>query len=53
MKPDGPFRYFNTSREAITTDGLGSYKVVMSELCCEEKQEVGRSVNNRIENSHR
>jgi putative transposase len=40
------------SPEAITTDGLRSYKAVMTELGCEEKQEVGRWANNRVENSH-
>jgi len=40
------------SPEAITTDGLRSYKAAMSELGCEGKQEVGRWSNNRVENSH-
>lgn len=40
------------SPEAITTDGLRSYKAAMSELGCEKKQEVGRWANNRVENSH-
>jgi putative transposase len=40
------------SPEAITTDGLRSYKAAMTELGCEEKQEVGRWANNRVENSH-
>ena len=40
------------SPEAITTDGLRSYKAAMSELGCEDKQEVGRWSNNRVENSH-
>ena len=38
--------------ETITTDGLRSYKAAMKELGCEEKQEVGRYANNRVENSH-
>jgi putative transposase len=38
------------SPEAITTDGLRSYKAAMGELGCEAKQEVGRW--NRVENSH-
>ena len=40
------------SPEAITTDGLRSYRAAMSELGCEQKQEVGRWANNRVENSH-
>ena len=40
------------SPETITTDGLRSYKAAMSELGCEQKQEVGRWANNRAENSH-
>ena len=38
--------------EAITTDGLRSYKAAMTELGNAEKQEVGRWANNRVENSH-
>ncbi len=40
------------SPEAITTDGLRSYKAAMDELGCTQKQEVGRWANNRVENSH-
>ena len=40
------------SPEAITTDGLRSYKAAMSELGKAKKQEVGRWANNRVENSH-
>lgn len=40
------------SPETITTDGLRSYKAAMSDLGCEERQEVGRWANNRVENSH-
>jgi putative transposase len=40
------------SPEAITTDGLRSYKAAMGELGNAEKQEVGRWANNRVENSH-
>jgi putative transposase len=40
------------SPEAITTDGLRSYKAAMGELGCEAKQEIGRWANNRVENSH-
>ncbi|MEL1251143.1 IS6 family transposase [Aurantiacibacter gilvus] len=36
----------------ITTDGLRSYKAAMAELGNQEKQEVGRWANNRVENSH-
>lgn len=40
------------SPEAITTDGLASYKAAMKELGNTQKQEVGRHANNRAENSH-
>ncbi len=40
------------SPEAVTTDGLRSYRAAMTELGNEEKQEVGRWANNRVENSH-
>ncbi|GAA5048042.1 IS6 family transposase [Erythrobacter westpacificensis] len=40
------------SPEAITTDGLRSYKAAMSELGNQEKQEIGRWANYRVENSH-
>jgi putative transposase len=40
------------SPEAITTDGLASYKAAMKELGNQDKQEVGRWANNRCENSH-
>ena len=40
------------SPEAITTDGLRSYKAGMSELGIAHKQHVGRWANNRVENSH-
>ena len=40
------------SPEAITTDGLRSYKAAMAELGNQEKQEIGRWANNRVENSH-
>jgi putative transposase len=35
--------------EAITTDGLRSYRAAMSKLGNEEKQEIDRGVNNRGE----
>ena len=40
------------SPEAITTDGLRSYRAAMNELGCEQKQEIGRWANNRVENAH-
>jgi putative transposase len=40
------------SPEAITTDGLRSYKAAMSELGNAQKQQLGRWANNRVENSH-
>jgi putative transposase len=40
------------SPEAITTDGLKSYRAAMNELGNAEKQEIGRWANNRVENSH-
>jgi putative transposase len=40
------------SPQRITTDGLRSYRAAMTELGCEDKQEIGRWANNRVENSH-
>ena len=40
------------SPEAITTDGLASYKAAMKQLGNTDKQEIGRWANNRVENSH-
>ena len=40
------------SPEAITTDGLASYKAAMRDLGNGGKQTVGRHANNRVENSH-
>src|ERR1700712_3947407 len=40
------------SPEAITTDGLRSYRAAMKDLGNADKQEVGRWANNRVENSH-
>ena len=40
------------SPEKITTDGLRSYRAAMAEQGNEEKQEVRRWANNRVENSH-
>ncbi|MEL1251045.1 IS6 family transposase [Aurantiacibacter gilvus] len=42
----------HSSPAEITTDGLRSYKAAMAELGNQEKQEVGRWANNRVENSH-
>lgn len=42
----------NGSPEAITTEGRRSYKVAMSELGNQKRQEVGRWANNRVQNSH-
>jgi putative transposase len=39
------------SPEAVTTDGLRSYKAAMNELGNAEKQEIGRWANSRVENS--
>ncbi len=40
------------SPEAITTDGLASYKAAMKVLGNTAKQDIGRWANNRVENSH-
>lgn len=40
------------SPEAITTDGLRSYRAAMNDLGNPGKQDVGRWANNRVENSH-
>lgn len=40
------------SPDAITTDGLRSYRAAMNELGNAQKQEIGRWANNRIEGSH-
>jgi putative transposase len=40
------------SPEAITTDGLASYRAAMKELGNADKQEIRRWANNRVENSH-
>jgi putative transposase len=40
------------SPDAITTDGLASYKAAMKQLGNADKQHVGRWANNRVENSH-
>lgn len=38
--------------EAIVTDGLKSYSTAMRELGNLDRREVGRHLNNRVENSH-
>jgi putative transposase len=38
--------------ETIVTDGLKSYPAAMRELGNPERQEMGRWLNNRAENSH-
>ena len=38
--------------KAIVTDGLCSYGAALKELGGTERQEIGRWVNNRAENSH-
>ena len=40
------------SPATIVTDGLKSYRAAMVELGNEDKREVGRHANNRVENSH-
>ena len=40
------------SPERVSTDGLRSYRAAMKDLGNEEKQEIGRWANNRVENSH-
>ena len=40
------------SSEAITTDGLRSYKAAMDELGNAGQQEIGCWANNRVKNSH-
>jgi putative transposase len=40
------------SPATIVTDGLKSYRAAMVELGNQDKQEVGRHANNRVENSH-
>lgn len=40
------------SPDRLVTDGLRSYSAALKELDIGEKQETGRWVNNRVENSH-
>ncbi len=37
---------------SVVTDGLSSYPAAMSEIGNVDRQEVGRRLNNRAENSH-
>ncbi|WCT72229.1 DDE-type integrase/transposase/recombinase [Sphingomonas naphthae] len=47
-----PIARRDASPEAITTDGLRSYRAAMNDLGNAEKQEIGHWANNRAENSH-
>jgi putative transposase len=38
--------------EAVVTDGLRSYRAALKEIGAADRQEVGRWLNNRAENSH-
>ena len=38
--------------KAVVTDGLRSYRAAMNEIGNADRQEVGRWLNNRTENSH-
>ncbi len=38
--------------QAVVTDGLRSYGAAMNEIGAADRQEVGRWLNNRAENSH-
>lgn len=38
--------------EKIVTDGLKSYRAAMKELGNEQRREMGRRLNNRVQNSH-
>ena len=38
--------------KVFTTDGPRSYGAAMKELNIDDRQEVGRWANNRVENSH-
>ena len=40
------------SPTVIVTDGLKTYRAAMRDLGNQEKQEIGRYANNRVENSH-
>ena len=42
----------HSSPKAITTDRLRNYRAVMRALGNEEKREIARWANNRVENSH-
>ncbi len=45
MKPYG-------KSETIVTDRFASYRAALRELGAREKQQTGRWLNNRVENSH-
>ena len=38
--------------QAVVTDGLRSYSAAMKEIGNDQRQEIGRWLNNRAENSH-
>ncbi|WP_137701769.1 IS6 family transposase [Marimonas lutisalis] len=38
--------------EVLVTDRFASYKAALREIGCEDRQECGRWLNNRVENSH-
>ena len=40
------------SPEVIVTDGLASYGAALKEIGAEHRQDTGRWLNNRVENSH-
>jgi putative transposase len=40
------------SPEVIVTDGLASYGAALKEIGAADRQETGRWLNNRVENSH-
>ncbi len=42
----------NGAPKAIDTDGLQSYRATKTDLANDDKQEMGRGANNRVENSH-
>ena len=56
MTKRSPFRYFKTiprdQPETIVTDKLRSYAAALKEVGAGARQETGRWLNNRAENSH-
>ncbi|WP_269516472.1 DDE-type integrase/transposase/recombinase [Brevundimonas subvibrioides] len=52
---ESPFRSNyrdRTSGTEVETDGLKSYRAAFKDLTATRKQEMGRRLNNRVENSH-